>query len=178
MKPTRMITRLVVATLMVAQYVVGVPFGRNLLPDVAAQPRAGRQKLSSVLRDSLDDREPQERVRLIVQSAGAMTGILSAVKDLGGVVRRDYANLNHIAVDVPAAAVGQLAARSDVNFVSEDRPIQVTGHLETTTGAELARTYGADSSTIDGAGIGIAVIDSRNLHQPSHVQRGTRSRER
>ncbi|HXU09123.1 MAG TPA: hypothetical protein VN743_09010, partial [Blastocatellia bacterium] len=96
MKPTRMITRLVVATLMVAQYVVGVPFGRNLLPDVVAQPHAGRQKLSSVLRDGLDDREPQERVRLIIQSAGAMTGILSAVRDLGGVVRRDYANLNHI----------------------------------------------------------------------------------
>lgn len=160
MKATRMITRLVVATLMVAQYVVGVPFGRSLLPDVVAQPHAGRQKLSSVLRDGLDDREPHERVRVIIQSAGAMAGILAAVKDLGGVVRRDYENLNHIAVDVPAEAVGQLAARSDVNFVSEDRPIQVTGHLETTTGAELARTYGADSSTIDGAGIGIAVIDS------------------
>jgi serine protease AprX len=161
MKPTRMIARLVVATLVVAQYVVGIPFGRNLLPNVVAQPQGTRQKLSTVLRDRLEDREPQERVRVIIQTAGAMSGILSAVKSVGGVVRRDYANLNHIAVDVPAEAVGALAERSDVNFVSEDRPIQVTGHLETTTGAEFARTYGGNSTgTIDGAGIGIAVIDS------------------
>jgi subtilisin family serine protease len=61
-----------------------------------------------------------------------------------------------------------LAARAEVRYVSPDRPVGAAGHIETTTGAESVRTQTGLSllglvkttSTLDGAGLSIAVIDS------------------
>jgi serine protease AprX len=161
MRRTRSITKLLVAALLLAQYVGWNPFDKASLPRVEARSQGARQKLSNDFFDAMAGRDPQERVRVIVQSSGEMGELVSAIKRVGGVVRREYANLNHVAVEVPASAVTALAGRSDVDFVSEDRTIEVTGHLETTTGAALARAYIAkQKGEVDGSGIGIAVLDS------------------
>jgi serine protease AprX len=65
------------------------------------------------------------------------------------------------AIEISARFIRDLEADTAVKFISLDRPTQVTGHLEVTTGAAIARTYGTSTTgTIDGRGIGIAVLDS------------------
>src|SRR5207247_10514745 len=66
-----------------------------------------------------------------------------------------------LSVQIPASSVVTLSADNAVKYISLDRKTQVTGHLETTTGAEDARYLGTDDTgTIDGSGIGIAILDS------------------
>src|SRR5205823_14638495 len=55
----------------------------------------------------------------------------------------------------------------DVVYVSPDRALGASGHVETTTGAAQVRTQTivsllgvALTTTLDGAGVGIAVVDS------------------
>src|SRR6185503_11199562 len=52
-----------------------------------------------------------------------------------------------------------LASRADVAYVSLNRDVRPMGHLSRTTGANQAR-HADDGSSVDGTGIGIAIIDS------------------
>jgi subtilisin family serine protease len=62
---------------------------------------------------------------------------------------------------VPAHVAVNLASRADVAYVSLNREVYSMGHLSTTTGADQVRaTPNSTSSTLDGTGIGIAVLDS------------------
>src|SRR6478672_2018547 len=74
------------------------------------------------------------------------------------------ARLKHFnlrAIEVPAKAIDDLAARADVDFISLDRQNVSLGHVTTTTGADAVRTAtGPRTSGLDGTGIGIAVLDS------------------
>src|SRR5581483_6718173 len=71
-----------------------------------------------------------------------------------------------------------IAARDDVNYMSYDRATLLTGHLETTTGAGQARNYGtAATGTIDGTGVGIAILDS-GIAPAHHAFRAANSTSR
>ena len=68
-------------------------------------------------------------------------------------------------VNLPLSTVNDLSQSGTVNYISPDREIKTQGHLETTSGTSLVRSqpsgYGRSSSyTLDGSGVGIAVIDS------------------
>jgi serine protease AprX len=118
------------------------------------------QKISSDLLAQVRRARGDERTRVIVQFKGKRGSTLDAQSPSdGAVTTHAYRSLNARAVELPAAAVERLAARDDVAYVSPDYDVQVLGHVETTTGATAARTLGA-GTTYDGAGIGIAVIDS------------------
>src|SRR5207253_3267423 len=86
--------------------------------------------------------------------------LLSSIRLLGGVISRTYQNLNALAAVLPGTLITSVALRPDVTYISLDRPTQLTGHLETTTGASQARSYGSSTSPINGSGIGIAILDS------------------
>ena len=67
--------------------------------------------------------------------------------------------------NLPLSTVSELSNSGTINYIFPDREIKTTGHLETTSGTSLMRSqpsgYGRSSSyTLDGSGIGIAVIDS------------------
>src|SRR6185437_2132189 len=64
-------------------------------------------------------------------------------------------------VTMPAQAAAALASRSDVAYVSLNRDAQPMGHLAITTGADQVRaTPNTANSSLDGTGIGIAILDS------------------
>lgn len=67
-------------------------------------------------------------------------------------------------VNLPLRAVEALSQSGLINYMSPDRPMSFSGHLENTVGATLTRSQAATANraayTLDGTGIGIAVLDS------------------
>ncbi|HYO63891.1 MAG TPA: S8 family serine peptidase [Pyrinomonadaceae bacterium] len=125
-----------------------------------AQSAAAADKISPDLRRK-SGQSPGERVGVIVEPAGVWDAALnSAVKGFGGTVTRSYKNFAGRAVSLPAAAAEALAGRPDVAFVSADRELVAFGHVTLTTGADAARKPAGSAVTYNGAGVGIAVIDS------------------
>ena len=67
-------------------------------------------------------------------------------------------------VNMPLSMVQTLSSSSLVNYISPDRPIASSGHLEDTTGTSLVRSLptllGLGTETVKGDGVGIAILDS------------------
>jgi serine protease AprX len=100
-------------------------------------------------------------VRVIVQPANsADPSIDSTLVYSGGENIRKFKNFAVRVVTMPASAAANLAARSDVSYVSLNRDILPMGHLSRTTGAEQIRNSGPSGTKLDGTGVGIAVLDS------------------
>ncbi|MET0625721.1 MAG: S8 family serine peptidase, partial [Pyrinomonadaceae bacterium] len=97
-----------------------------------------------------------------------LNAILGLVNSLGGRVTRTFGQLGLVAARVPESELAALAARPEVRYVSPDRTLGASGHIETTTGTSSVRTQTGFSllglvqttTTLDGAGMSIAVIDS------------------
>jgi len=99
--------------------------------------------------------------QVIVQLSDTATpaGLRAKLARLGGRIHQSHDALGLATIELPAGHVRELASDTDIIYVSPDRPVAATGHLETTTGATLIRDL-VRSTTLDGRGIGIAVIDS------------------
>ena len=67
-------------------------------------------------------------------------------------------------VNLPLSAVTQLSQSGLINYMSPDRAIEMSGHVEDTTGVTLTRSQAATPTrpayTLDGTGIGVAIVDS------------------
>jgi serine protease AprX len=120
-----------------------------------------RELLATETREMSATSSPR-MVDVIIQTASRPARkFLSSLRSKGGFVLASYNNVNAVAAHVPLNQIDEIAAQSQVDYVSVDRPTQAMGHLETTTGANLARAYGTLSTgVIDGSGIGIAILDS------------------
>jgi subtilisin family serine protease len=129
-------------------------------------------KLSPDLR-ALTSSGGATRVKIIVQQDAPRgltlpLGLDSLLQRLGGVVTRRLGKLGVLTASLPLNALNALAERADVRYVSADRQVGSAGHVETTTGTSLVRTQTTLSllgipigtTTLDGAGIGVAVLDS------------------
>ena len=77
-------------------------------------------------------------------------------------MRRRFGSFKATAVELPADALAALAELPGVKYISKDRPTRMLGHVSLTTGADAVRTQSnsGGSYTLDGTGVGIAVIDS------------------
>ena len=154
---------LLVVALVVFSVSVGLPFKGFETPVKAAknEAKAPKRKISSDL-ESIINKNPAGQLAVIIQTPAAPSDALRSTISRGqGNVRRNFANVNAMAVQLPPGQVRQLATRSDVGYISLDRKTNVSGHVEVTTGADQARSqYTQSGQPIDGAGIGIAVIDS------------------
>jgi subtilisin family serine protease len=159
--------------LLVASSMTGIPLGRHYSTTVHAAPK--KKKTSPDLDDHVK-KEPGNSLRCILTTPGRPSQSLSnAVKGAGGDVVKGYAHSNVLCVQLPAGKVNAIANRPDVSYACIDRGVKVTGHLETTTGADQARNYGpvttgipgpgpgpvpVTTGLVDGSGIGIAILDS------------------
>ncbi|HZB47341.1 MAG TPA: S8 family serine peptidase [Pyrinomonadaceae bacterium] len=130
----------------------------------AASKRSGRKaaspsdKISPDLRESAR-RNGGERVTVIVQPKGEWGDEQEGtVRAHGGRVKHKFENMDERVVEVPAGAVEALAARDDVAYVSPERETAATGHLVSTTGGLMQNPLA--KGTLDGTGVGIAVMDS------------------
>ena len=96
------------------------------------------------------------RVRVIVQTDQA-TAVESAVRALGGKVGRRLASVPAVVVEVPATALAALASAPAVRAVNLDRPLH--GTLQRTA-ATIGAKWVSENLGFDGAGVGVAIIDS------------------
>ena len=88
---------------------------------------------------------------------GRATGIRPIARCGGGTLRRKLRSIRSQVMVVPNAGLPRLAASPFVERVSLDRP--VAGAMEA-TGAAIGATAIRQSLGYDGAGIGVAIIDS------------------
>src|ERR1051326_2376323 len=80
---------------------------------------------------------------------------------LGGVQQAGLGLIQGALISIPAAALDTLANNPNVVYVSPDRQVQATlDYANPTVGAPIALSYGWD-----GAGIGVAIIDSGILQE-------------
>jgi len=123
---------------------------------------AGRAKLS---RD-LDGKKPSDQVNVIVQFNAVPTARHhKAVLRRGGKLMREMKRIRSGAYSIPASALADLQANPDVLYVSPDRRLYSTG---TSAPAGPVVDYHTDAihaaaawaQGLDGAGVGVAVIDS------------------
>src|ERR1044071_2654139 len=160
--------------------------GFNFIPQRAAGVRGKPYPKSpfahKVSRDVVDKARavaPTAQIPVIVQlNDKANSSFESEVARKSGQLKATLREFNTRVIDLPAKAVDDLAARTDVDFISLDRQNISFGHVTTTTGAEAARLTTASNSTgLDGTGIGIAVLDSGiDANHTSFLDRRGRSR--
>jgi serine protease AprX len=135
-------------------------------PALAA--RGGRWKvISQDLREKLNNGSPSDRVRLVISLNGADPVFVAArVEALGGKVRKHFKNVDEMSLELPLGSVPALSDIDGVDYIAPDRDVtSLASHLETTTGASQvsASTGGLLQSllsTLDGTGVGVAVLDS------------------
>src|SRR5438876_5561135 len=106
-----------------------------------------------------------DRVNAIIQFNDRPTARMDAVLlNCDATAALTFRNFNARVISLPAEAVEALAAQSEVKYISLDKTIETFGHVATTTGAEDARSMtllpGLESMSLDGTGIGIAILDS------------------
>lgn len=87
------------------------------------------------------------------------TSLAGKLARLNGHVKDVHGSLRLASADLPLSRIHDLQADAEIAYVSPDRPLEPSSHLETTTGAAQVRGILGDKS-LDGAGVGVAVIDS------------------
>jgi subtilisin family serine protease len=121
------------------------------------------RKISRDILKKVEEGKGADLVRVIIQPATqADASIDSTLEGSGGSNIRKFNNFGIRVVTLPVQASVNIAARSDVSYVSLNRDVMPMGHVSRTSGADQIRTSGSTSNptTLDGTGIGIAVIDS------------------
>jgi serine protease AprX len=126
------------------------------IPGLPQVPPAALAKLGPVARTRAGH---SGRSRVIVQFAdgASPSSSLQLVQLLGGTVKRTLPLANAHAIDLPNGALATLANESAVARITVDR--RVAGAMERTGATTGAAAVRADLG-FDGAGVGIAVIDS------------------
>ena len=76
-----------------------------------------------------------------------------------GKVKEMYSNVGLVSAELPLSRIRELEYDNDVAYISPDLPISGTGHIENITGTLQVRGL-VSGITLDGTGIGVAVLDS------------------
>jgi len=121
--------------------------------------------------------DPGQRVAVIVQKADKTGQVETLVTQLGGAVTKDLHIINAFAAELSAGAALELARHADVRWVSPDALMKKAGGPGTNTNPTAKPNPNPDPSSanmyldtlgvrsvwgmgLNGAGIGVAVIDS------------------
>src|SRR5689334_19496045 len=128
--------------------------------DTDTQPR---RKVSKDILQKVASGKGGDFVRVIIQPASQQdVSIDSTIEYSGGSNIRRFQNFAVRVATLPASAAVNLANRSDIAYVSLNREVRPMGHLSRTTGADQIRRSSNQngSGSLDGTGIGIAILDS------------------
>ena len=133
--------------------------------------------VSSDLREMMEnDPTGKKRVEVIIQAKDAENAVLRTMMREGKARLSDrIGETDTLVVNLPLSAISQLSESGLINYISPNRPVQMFGHVENTTGATFARTMNS-GTTLDGTGIGIAILDSGMFTDHNAFKNGTTSR--
>jgi len=113
------------------------------------------------------------RVVLRATNAGAVTSLVPAIGLLGGHIIWQLPIIDGVAIDLPNLSLATLAGNSLVARLSMDR---VTAGAMERTGATIGATAVRQELGYDGAGVGVAIIDSGVA--PAHDDLGSSGGQR
>ena len=141
--------------------------GDNVAPDL-------RQMMS-------EDRSGKKRVDVIIQAKDADNQVLRAIMAENRVILTDrIGESDTLVVSLPLSAVDELSQSGLINYMSPNRDIQMSGHVEDATGVTLTRSQpavtGRAAYTLDGSGIGVAIVDSGIYAAHNGFKNGATSR--
>src|SRR4051794_30945349 len=113
-----------------------------------------RAKISRGLRREQSKTSPNGSLRVILQLDSLPTGQLNALLQRNGVrVRGNFADMGIMSLDLPADVLDELASHSEVNFLSQDEPVNAMGYVTATTGADAVRTQTSSTGGLLGTGL-------------------------
>jgi len=116
--------------------------------------------VSPDLRELMNSRNAPSHVKAVLQVSDANSAELQKqLAAMGIIITARMSNFRALAVDLPTKAIDKLAANSSTKYVSLDRGVTASGHIENTTGETAMWAQGGNSG-FDGSNIGIAIIDS------------------
>ncbi len=132
--------------------------GILLLTIPAAAAAGNGNRLSSDLEDRARTGRGSDLVDVIIQGEdGSLEQLAAAVSQHGGAMRRRLAR--GLAATLPLSSIEDLAATAGVRHISPDREVISTfDEIPAASGVPSPRLTG--STTLDGRGVGVAVIDS------------------
>src|SRR5713101_8246203 len=142
------------------QEVAAAAPSRNSDVPSAAVPvlnESAQKALAAKLSPELREIDPEKQLDVIVQFRELPTeSHFDLVRQQGGVMKASLQVVNAATFTVQGSALQALAARNEIAYISPDRPVR--GAIDTT----VATVNGAYARTLglDGAGIGVALIDS------------------
>jgi len=117
-------------------------------------------KISPLLKGN---QRADETVTVVVTLNGPTSGGLNGFMNRNGVrLRREMKALRSFSVSLPFRMIPELATFSEVDHVSANASVVGFGHVATTTGAAAgqAAASAAGRGSINGSGVGIAILDS------------------
>lgn len=131
-------------------------------------------KLAPDLRALVASGDAKGNVKVILQSDDINNPELRRVLARNNVqIESRVENLEMLVLDLPVRVAEEVASIRGVNHLSLDRELKTLGHIEKTTGSANARTVHQGlnlgllgmgilntSTELDGAGVGIAIVDS------------------
>jgi len=128
-----------------------------------------RRKIAPDLEASVNDANKKGKgnqlASVIIQLADDKTGISDS--DLQDKFTRSNGNLKSrfnsmglASAELPLSRIAELMDDQDIAYISPDRPVAAYGHLETTVAAADGRSEVAGFTSLNGTGVGIAVLDS------------------
>lgn len=149
-------------------------FGKIDLNEENSEDSFVGDKLSPDLRELVNNSDPSQKVKVILQSDDIGNPQLRGILQKNGIsIESEAKNLNMLVIDLPVRAAEEIASLRGAKHLSLDRELKTFGHIKTTTGTSLVHTIQqglnvgllgttvVNSSTLlDGTGIGIAVVDS------------------
>src|SRR5258706_8123604 len=122
------------------------------------------EKISSDMQDLMKSAGRKGRVTAILQVNDVNSKEVRALLAQNGVLVGDrMAELGAMKIDLPVKAVDALMKSGSMNYISPDVKMESFGHITATTGTDQIRTQSCGllcTTTYDGTGIGIAVLDS------------------
>jgi serine protease AprX len=128
--------------------------------DASNDEQFAGDNVSPDLRELIDGRNSPSHVKALLQVNDANSATLrQQLGALGVSIDAQMPRFGILAVDLPTKAVEKLASNSQTRYLSLDRSVVASGHIENTTG-EATMWSQSGNSGFAGSGVGIAILDS------------------
>lgn len=122
---------------------------------------APKNKKSKKLTERMERVERDDLIDVIIKPTASWSAELDrTLSGKGAVKKRSFSNFDFRVFSVKRSEIDSLAARFDIDYLTLDDRVKALGHVTNTTGAAAVRNLNGSSSSLEGSGIGIVIIDS------------------